>query len=314
MNLAHAHLLLNHVPTVGFAIGVSLLVIAVVYRDDRLQKLSLGLMFLIAVATVPVYLTGVAAGELIQDRPEVSMPLIRGHEDAALSAFVVMQITGGAAWLALWQIRRFSRAPRWTVLTVLLLSVVSMGLMAYAANLGGAIRHPEIAAVEEPALARAPLAAAWLRSQTVMSVVNDTSWVWPAGEVAHCLGLGLSFGVVLLLNLRVLGMMRSLSFAEVHRMLPWGMVGFAMNLATGMMFFIAVPAQYTSNQPFHWKIVLLVALGVNLLYFTSDNDTWKLGRDERASPLTRAMAASTIVLWLGVVYFGRMLPFLGNSY
>ncbi len=314
MNLAHAHLLLNHVPTVGFAIGVSLLVIAVVYRDDRLQKLSLGLMFLIAVATVPVYLTGVAAGELIQDRPEVSMPLIRGHEDAALSAFVVMQITGGAAWLALWQIRRFSRAPRGTVLTVLLLSVVSMGLMAYAANLGGAIRHPEIAAVEEPALARAPLAAAWLRSQTVMSVVNDTSWVWPAGEVAHFLGLGLSFGVVLLLNLRVLGMMRSLSFAEVHRMLPWGMVGFAMNLATGMMFFIAVPAQYTSNQPFHWKIVLLVALGVNLLYFTSDNDTWKLGRDERASPLTRAMAASTIVLWLGVVYFGRMLPFLGNSY
>lgn len=314
MNLAHAHLLLNHVPTVGFAVAVCLLVIAVVYRDDRLQRLSLGLMFLIGVVTLPVYLTGVAAGELIEDRPEVSDALIRGHEDAALSAFIVMQITAGAAWLALWQIRRFARAPRGMVLAVLLLSMVSMGLMAYAANLGGAIRHPEIAPIEEAAIADTPLATAWVSARSVAAIVNDTSWVWPAGEVTHFLGLGLSFGVVLLLNLRVLGMMKSLPFTDVHRMLPWGMVGFAMNLVTGMMFFIAVPGQYTANAPFQWKILLLAALGANLLYFTSYDTSWKVGRDEDASPLTKVMAASAIVLWLGVVYLGRMLPFLGNSY
>ena len=314
MNLAHLHLLLNHVPTVGFAIAVCLLVIAVVYRDDRLQRLSLGLMFLIAVVTLPVYLTGVAAAEIIQDRPEVSAPLIRGHQDAALSAFVLMEMTGGAAWLALWQVRRFARPLRGTVLTVLLLSMVSLGLMAYAANLGGAIRHPEIAPLEEAVIAEAAPAAGWLSSDAVMLFVNDTSWVWPASEVTHFLGLGLSFGVVLLLNLRVLGMMRSLSFVDVHRMLPWGMVGFAMNLVTGMMFFIAVPGQYTANAPFQWKILLLMALGANLLYFTSDDAAWKVGAGEQASPFTKLMAASTIVLWLAVVYFGRMLPFLGNAY
>ena len=313
MNLAHVHLLLNHVPTVGFAIAVSLLVISLVYTDDRLQRLSFGLMFLIAVVTLPLYLTGVAAAELIADRPEVSTALIRAHEDAALSAFVVMQLAGGAAWLALWQWRRFARPPRGMVLSVLLFSLVAMGLMAYAANLGGSIRHPEILAVE-PAATDTPVATAWLRTQTVMSLVNDTSWVWPASEVLHFVGLGLSFGVVLLLNLRVLGVMKSLSYADVHRMLPWGMVGFALNMITGMMFFIGVPAQYTTNPPFQWKIVLLVLLGANLLYFTSYDDTWKVARGADAPARAKALAASTIVLWLGVVYFGRMLPFLGNSY
>ena len=314
MNLAHVHLLLNHVPTVGFAIAVCLLIISLVYTDDRLQRLSFGLMFLIAMVTLPVYLTGVAAGEMIQQRPEVSSPLIRAHEDAALSAFALMQITGGAAWLALWQFRRFVRPPRGMVLAVLLFSMVSMGLMAYAASLGGSIRHPEILSIEPGAATDTPLAVAWLRTQPVISIVNDTSWVWPASEVVHFVGLGLSFGVVLLLNLRVLGSMKSLAYTDVHRMLPWGMVGFAMNLVTGMMFFIAVPAQYTTNPSFQWKITLLVLLGANLLYFTCYDDAWQVGRGEDAPRAAKAFAASTIVLWVGVVYFGRMLPFLGNAY
>jgi uncharacterized membrane protein len=306
--------MLNHVPTVGFGISVCLLVISLVYTDDRLQRVSFGLMFLIALVTLPVYLTGVAAGEMIQDRPEVSGALIRAHEDAALSAFVLMQISGGAAWLALWQFRRFARPPRGMVLSVLLFSLVSIGLMAYAANLGGSIRHPEILSVEPAAVAGTPLAAAWLRTQWVIAIVNDTSWVWPASEAVHFVGLGLSFGVVLLLNLRVLGLMKSLAYTDVHRMLPWGMVGFAMNLATGMMFFISVPAQYTTNPSFQLKMILLVLLGANLLYFTSCDDAWRVGRGEDAPRTAKAFAAFTIVLWVGVVYFGRMLPFLGNAY
>lgn len=309
------HLMLNHVPTIGLAIGVCLFTISLVYRDDRLQRLSLGLMFLIALVTLPVYLTGVAASEMIQDRPEVSTALIRGHEDAALSAFVLMQMTGGAAWLALWQFRRFSWPLRGTVLSVLLLSVIAMGMMAYAANLGGAIRHPEIVSLQEPPVGETPAAVTWLRSQSVMSLVNDTSWVWPASEVLHFVGLGLSFGVILLLNLRVLGMMKSLAFTDVHRMLPWGMVGFALNLVTGMMFFIAVPGQYVANAPFQWKIVVLMLLGANLLYFTTSYDTaGRIGRGEDAPPFTKLVAALTIFLWVAVVYLGRMLPFLGNAY
>jgi hypothetical protein len=158
------------------------------------------------------------------------------------------------------------------------------------------------------------VATPWLTTASLRSFVNDTDWVWPAGEAMHFIGLGLSFGVVLLLNLRLLGMMKSIAFADLHRTLPWGMLGFGVNLVTGMLFFIGVPNQYTTNPPFQWKIGLLVLLGVSLLYFTSVRAPWAVAAGEDAPPLAKAVAASTIVAWLGVVYFGRMLPYLGNAY
>ena len=316
MNLAHVHLLLNHVPTVGFGIGVCLFVISLIQKDDKQQRMSLGILFFVALLSIPVYLTGVGASEIIQDRPGVSAAVINTHEDAALAAFVVMALTGAAAWLALWQFRRFSRLPRGTVVSVLLLSAVSFGLMAQAANIGSVIRHPEVVSLQETVATHEPLIdTAWLiNAPSVRSFVVDTAWAWPAFEVIHFIGLGLSFGVVLLLNLRMLGMMKSVAFADLHRTLPWGMLGFGANLVTGMMFFIGVPAQYTTNAPFQWKILFLVLLGVSLIYFTSLDQAWAVGRGEDAPRTAKVVAASTLFLWVGVLFFGAMLPFLGNAY
>lgn len=316
MNLAHMHLVLNHVPTVGFGIGVCLFLVALIQKDDNQQQVSLGILFFVALLSIPVYLTGVAASEIIQDRPGVSAAVINAHEDAALLAFAAIVLTGAAAWLALWQFRRFSRLPRGTVVSIVFLSVVSFGLMAQAANIGGVIRHPEVVSLEDTVVAYEPLIdTTWLVDvPSVRSFVVDTGWVWPAFEVAHFIGLGLSFGVVLLLNLRMLGMMKSLAFADLHRTLPWGMLGFGVNLVTGMMFFIGVPGQYTTNAPFQWKILFLVLLGVHLIYFTSLDEAWAVGPGDDAPPTAKIVAVSTIFLWVGVVFFGGMLPFLGNAY
>jgi len=315
MNLAHVHLLLNHVPTVGFGIGVCLFLVSLIQKDDKQQQVSLGILFFVALLSIPVYLTGVGAAEIILDRPGVSAAVIHTHEDAALSAFVAMALTGAVAWLALWQFRRFSRLPRGTVVSVLVLAVVSFALMAQAANIGGVIRHPEVVSLEETVTTYEPLVdTAWLNAASVRLFVVDTDWVWPAFEVAHFLGLSLSFGVVLLLNLRLLGMMKSLAFANLHRTLPWGMLGFGVNLVTGMMFFIGVPEQYTTNAPFQWKILFLVLLGINLIYLTSLDETWAVGSGEDAPFTAKVVAASTIFLWVGVVFCGGMLPFLGNAY
>ncbi len=189
--------------------------------------------------------------------------------------------------------------------------------MAQAANIGGVIRHPEVVSIQqtEPVTAHEPLVnTAWLSAASARSLVVDTAWAWPAFEAVHFIGLGLSFGVVLLLNLRMLGMMKSVAFADLHRTLPWGMLGFGVNLITGMLFFIGVSGQYTANVPFQWKIVFLVLLGVNLIYFTSLDQAWAVGPGEDAPRTAKVMAASTIFLWVGVVFFGAMLPFLGNAY
>ncbi len=75
-------------------------------------------------------------------------------------------------------------------------------------------------------------------------------------------------GVVFLVDLRVLGVMKGVSFASLHRLLPWAALGFGVNVVTGMLFFVGIPGQYIHNPSFYWKIGLVMLAGVNALYFT----------------------------------------------
>jgi hypothetical protein len=306
-NLAHIHLLLNHFPTIGTIIGFGLLIVALVAKSEDLKRAALVVFLGIALITIPTYVTGNAAQEALARNPEVSVPLIETHEGAALLAFFAMEITGGFAWLGLWQYRRFSRVSRWNVAVVLLLAAVSFGLMAQAANLGGEIRHPEIR-TEEAGTPGSPL------GRELGAFVTSVTWVWPACETLHFIGLGLLFGVAALVDLRMLGVIRRVPFAALHRLLPWGILGFGVNLITGMMFFVAAPDQYTQNVSFHWKVILMLLAGVNVLYFTIFDEVWTLGPEDDAPLTAKLMAACALVLVVGVIYAGRMLPFIGNAF
>ncbi len=168
MDLTHAHLLLNHVPVVGFVIGLMLFVSSLIARNAELKRASLVIFVGIALAAIPTYVSGNAAAEALCaggprapacDDPGVSKSLIQTHEDAALLAFTAIMLTGAFAWLALWQIRRTSRAAKWNLAVILLLSLVAFGLAARAANIGGEIRHPEIRAAQETVTAEGILPA-----------------------------------------------------------------------------------------------------------------------------------------------------------
>ncbi|PYR99901.1 MAG: hypothetical protein DMG12_19455 [Acidobacteria bacterium] len=306
MNLIHLHLLLNHVPTVGTVIALGLFLVSLVGKSDDLKRASLAVFFGIALLSLPTYMTGNAAQAAIKGRQGVSEDLVETHRDAALPALVLMEITGLVAWLGLWQFRRISRPTRWNLSAVLLLSVVTLVLMARAADIGGDIRHPEIAS--------GTVGSEWIKSASIASFVLGRPWVWPASETLHFIGLALLLGVVLVVNLRMLGIGKNLPFAALHRMLPLGILGFGINSMTGMLFFIATPGQYTQNVAFFWKIVLVMLAGVNLLYLTMFDEPWALGPGDDAPLTSKVIAASAIFLWVGVIYCGRMLPFIGNSF
>ena len=132
-------------------------------------------------------------------------------------------------------------------------------------------------------------------------------------EAVHFIGLSLTFGVLLTVNLRILGAMKNVAFADVHRLLPWGMLGFGANFVTGMLFVIGQPRQYMDSAPFYWKVLLMLLAGANFLYLTVFKRGWTAERFQ-ATVADKAMAFSSIVIWLGVLYAGRMLPFLGRAF
>ena len=94
----HFHLLLNHFPTIGFIIGVTLFVAALVARSDHLKQASLAVFVAIALVTIPTYVTGDAAAKALEAAGgDVSQSLIETHEGAALLSLVCMEITGAFA-------------------------------------------------------------------------------------------------------------------------------------------------------------------------------------------------------------------------
>src|SRR6266550_5491411 len=253
MNTAHLHLVLNHFPRIGLAVGLALLAVAIAVKKDELKRASLVVLFLAALITIATYLTGNAAQAALENRTDLSQAAIRTHEGAAFWGFVFIEITGFMAWLGLWYFRIVRRAANWNVAAVFVLGIVTFSVMTKASNFGGEIRHPEIQPEQEgaPREVNVPDIA-----RSIGLFVRGHSWVWPACKTLHLIGLSLLFTVVLMVDLRLLGMAKKFSFAALYQLLPLGILGFGMNLVTGMVFFIASPEQYVKNASFPWECVL----------------------------------------------------------
>ena len=144
MNLAHLHLMFNHIPLVGIGLTILLLIVAILRRSNELINVALIFVILVALWAIPVYLTGEPAEEVVKDLPGISERMIEEHEEQAEIAFIFVEVTGALALISL-IVRLYSDkfGHRLALLTLLVL-IISGGLMAWTANLGGKIRHPEI--------------------------------------------------------------------------------------------------------------------------------------------------------------------------
>jgi uncharacterized membrane protein len=311
VNFAHLHLLLNHFPTVGMILGLAIFVTALVWNSDHLKRTSLGVFLAIAIIAMPTYMTGNAAQVILANNPAAALPLIEAHQSWALLAFAVISVNGLLSWIGLWQYRRHGQPAGWILPGVLLCAAVSFGLMAVAANLGGDIMHPEVRDVAE---GRASWTISALAGSAITTLVTESTTIWAVCEALHFMGLAILFGMVLLIDLRILGFLKGIPFDSIHKLLPVAVGAYAVNLFTGMIFFVAAYGQYVGNTVFNWKVSLLLLAVANLVYFTVFDDSWALKAGDEARGHTKFAAVTALVLWIGVMYAGRMLPFLGNAF
>ena len=146
MNWAHLHLLLNHVPVLGTIFGLALLAWAVTRRNEVEQRVALGVFLAVALLALPAYFTGEPAEEVVENIAGVSKSVIHAHQNAALLSLIGVELLGLVALIGLYAARGSQALSAKVARTVLLLSLVTAGLMARTAMLGGQIRHLEIQA------------------------------------------------------------------------------------------------------------------------------------------------------------------------
>lgn len=144
MTTAHWHLVLNHIPLLGLLFGGGLLTYGLWRGQNTVQQASLGLLAMAGLSIIAVYLTGEPAEEMVEGLAGVSHDAIEAHEEVGWIALASGITTGVAALGALLYGRIRGRLARWTVLLTLLVALASIGVIGYAANLGGKISHPEL--------------------------------------------------------------------------------------------------------------------------------------------------------------------------
>lgn len=143
MNSAHIHLILNHIPILGTIFGLLVLAAGMIARSSLLQKTGFITFIVTAVLTIPTYLTGEPAEDVVKGLPDISRGAIELHDQTAMIAFIIVGVLGIWALFALWRFRRAERV-RWISGIALVLALAGTVTMIWTAELGGRIHHQEI--------------------------------------------------------------------------------------------------------------------------------------------------------------------------
>lgn len=156
----------------------------------------------------------------------------------------------------------------------------------------------------------------WLKASSVSTWINERTWVWPLAEILHFIGLSLLIGVTGFFDLRLMGFFRRVSIRAAHSLVPLAMIGFAINLLTGLVFIVGLPEQYANNRMFWWKVGFIAIAGLNAMVFESRLAARLVALEPGVdTPISaKIVGVISLVAWFGVLYCGRMLPFLGDAY
>ena len=313
-NTAHLHVVLNHVPTIGFCVGLVIFLIGLARRHDSLKRTGLTVFFVVANVSIATYVTGVGAEELIKDRPG----RLRDRDSSTRGR--------GAAGIRIDGDHRLLRLAGAVAVAPDSAPDAALDPAGRARALGGDVRSD--GQRRKPGRRDQPCGDSsclcrdgggpgrrGYRSRQVDRDVRRGRVVGVAGVRDHSLRRAL--------HAVQRGPDRRSAHAghDQERVLCGGVsaaaagdVGVRPQSHHRHAVLHRQPRAGRSQRMFFWKIVLVMLGGFNVLYFTLDHEPWEVGPGDDA-PLTAKIAAvSAMFLWVAVLFCGHMLPFLGDAF
>ena len=153
----------------------------------------------------------------------------------------------------------------------------------------------------------------WLETTRLAELVTQSLYGFQILVAIHLMGLGLSVGMVIWFDLRLLGKVLTATpvSAVYRRLMPWMAAGFAMMFASGAVIFVGFATAAYANPYFRAKLVMIALAGVNAALFHAFTQRRLAGWDAWAHPpaAARAAGAISIASWVVVVLAGRMMSY-----
>lgn len=155
----------------------------------------------------------------------------------------------------------------------------------------------------------------WLEHSSLGFMSRETFWLFPLGEIVHFFGLCLLVGAMLVIDLRLLGMLRRIPVAATLQLVPVALAGFLLNLFSGIIFISAYPQNYYPSTAFRIKMAVIAIGGINAIWFgrVEYPRIAHLGPQDTFGLRTRVFAALSLTVWFAAIILGRLLPFVSKS-
>ena len=153
----------------------------------------------------------------------------------------------------------------------------------------------------------------WLEASALATRIRESLYFFPFLESIHVIGLALVFGTLGVIDLRLLGI--ASSERPFKRMasdiLKWTWIAFGLTALTGSLMFITNAGVYYHNFYFRAKMALLVLAAINMLSFelTLGRSVHRWDKATAAPPAGRAVAIFSLLIWISVIFAGRLIGF-----
>jgi hypothetical protein len=151
-----------------------------------------------------------------------------------------------------------------------------------------------------------------LEGSALGQAMRQWLYLYPAVETIHIIGIALLFGSIAVLDLRLLGLSRSIPVRRLAgHTLPWTAGAFLLIVPSGLAMFTAHASEFIGNSVFALKMCLILGAGTNAAIFHAgvfrSAASWDVGV---TPPLAaRTAAAVSLLGWISVIACGRLLAY-----
>jgi hypothetical protein len=151
----------------------------------------------------------------------------------------------------------------------------------------------------------------WLEGSAMSTWVREAPTIWAFATIItlHTFGMGVLVGASAVLNLRLLGVGRTIPIAPMRALFPVMWTGFWLNLVTGSVLF-AADATSRGTQWLFFVKMFFVAAGVATMILIKRDTYGPNAAPVVVSGTAKRLAVVSLLVWLVAITAGRLLAYV----
>lgn len=151
----------------------------------------------------------------------------------------------------------------------------------------------------------------WLEASAFADWIQTSFVGYPVVITMHSIGMAIMVGLVLVLNLRLVGMFERIPYAALSKLLNLAWIGFVINFLSGAALFTAQATVFATQTSFILKFLAVVSGACLAGYMQPILNREAAGWGTGAVPgNVRGLAIASLILWTFAIVAGRMTAYL----